>query len=352
MFTRSLCGLMLVVVVASTLFAQEIAGRLPTVESLPDRVQARIEVRTRAAGNAHNAGRFGMQYFMFITKRWPNAASTPITVAFLGGDRQLRQRIQDTVTEWSQAGTLRFDFIDPASHTFREWSRSDTSFKANIRVAFDGSEEAGYWSMIGVDSSDPTIIKPGEASLMLQGFTTLLPQDWQATVRHEFGHALGLLHEHQIPVGGCDQDFRWEDDTGYVPTQDSYGQYITDAQGRRPGIYTLLAGAPNFWQKDKVNSNMRQLATDSHNKDFGAFDAKSIMKYYFDPSFFRDGTAAHCYSDENLTISDEDKQGIAKWYPPFGSQELSNLLKLQQDTMRQLAPVHNMQQVQTLQSIK
>lgn len=153
--------------------------------------------------------------------------------------------------------------------------RTDNAFAANIRLAFDGIDGPGYWSLIGTDSFDSTIIAPNEASLELQGFDSGLPSDWQGTVRHEFGHALGLMHEHEMPVGGCDQDFKWEDDPGYKPTQDSYGQYINDLRGRKPGIYTMLAGAPNFWSKEKVDANMRQLASDSRNYDFGPFDKTS-----------------------------------------------------------------------------
>jgi hypothetical protein len=74
------------------------------------------------------------------------------------------------------------------------------------------------------------------------GFAVSLPQDWAATVLHEFGHALGLQHEHQHPVGGCDLDFRWEDDPGYTPTFDGFGQFITDSNGKPPSVYTVLGG--------------------------------------------------------------------------------------------------------------
>lgn len=43
---------------------------------------------------------------------------------------------------------------------------------------------------------------PGQASMNLAGFDIALPADWQAVVRHEFGHALGFEHEHQSPAGG------------------------------------------------------------------------------------------------------------------------------------------------------
>ena len=327
------------------------AGRPTTIEGLPDKVRARLEVKTRAASNA-SKGQIGLQYFMFITKRWPNASDHPITVAFLGGDDKLRQQIASTVTEWSSYGNLRFDFTDPATGRFREWTRSDQVFSADVRVAFDGIDGGGYWSLIGVDSSDPTLIGPGEASLELQGFASALPADWQGTVRHEFGHALGLMHEHEVPVGGCDQDFKWEDDPGYIPTQDSYGQYINDIQGHSPGIYTLLAGAPNYWPKQKVDDNMRQLAADSTNYDYSSFDNKSIMKYYFDPKFFRNGTQAHCYSDENVAISDQDKVGIAKWYPAAQSAALKGLIQKQADLSNALRITNKMQSVQSIQSIK
>jgi hypothetical protein len=317
------------------------------VEAIPDQVQARLEVRARAAANAeHKGGAFGVQYFMFYGKRWPEASSKPITVAFNGGTEELDSKIAHVASEWSNYGNVKFDFTDPATGHYRQWSRTDTAFKADIRIAFDGVDGPGYWSLVGTDSSDATLIAPNQASLELQGFASQLPPDWAGTVRHEFGHALGLMHEHQMPVGGCDQDFKWEDDPGYTPTQDINGQYVNDTKGRHPGIYTLLAGYPNYWPADKVKSNMRQLTIDYHNYDYGAFDPMSIMKYYFDPSYFVSGTAAHCYSDKNNEISPVDQSGIHKWYPSADSNDLQQIFKEQSSFMQSLKTLENLRNIE------
>jgi hypothetical protein len=67
-----------------------------------------------------------------------------------------------------------------------------------------------------------------------EGFDKGTPSDWEGTVRHEFGHALGLEHEHQHPEGGCDAEWRWNDDAGYIPTRDKDGGFTRDKQGRYP----------------------------------------------------------------------------------------------------------------------
>ena len=46
----------------------------------------------------------------------------------------------------------------------------------------------------------------------LGGFTEELPDDWEATVLHEFGHAIGFLHEHQSLNSTCEEEFRWDNE--------------------------------------------------------------------------------------------------------------------------------------------
>jgi hypothetical protein len=215
------------------------------------------------------------------------------------------------VTEWTQYANLKFDFgVDPATGNYRSWSKSDTNFTADIRVSFD---QSGYYSLVGNDSINRTITRPGEESLNLEGFDQLRPDDWKSVALHEFGHAIGFEHEHQSPVAPC--DFRVNDDPGYVSTADQFGQYIPDSQNRRPGLYTFLGGPPNNWPAAVVDFNLKQLP-ESHAYEVGPFDRESIMKYFFPDWMFISRANSGCYTGaENLVISDGDKQGAAKVYP-------------------------------------
>lgn len=291
------------------------AGSIGPLESFPPEIQAAIERRDRVVRRLSRQETITPYYVLSISQRWvPSGQQTTavITVAFKGGNQDLRKAIATVASEWMQYANVSFDFMDPVTHSFREWTEADTSYKADIRISFD---KKGYWSVVGKDSIDPSIVKPNEASMNFFGFTNGIPDDLSTTVQHEFGHVLGLTHEHQAPIGGCDQDWRWDDDPGYQPTMDGNGAYIRDRFGRYPGIYSVLGSYPNFWPKNQVDTNMRQLNNDSHAFDQSPFDLNSIMKYYFPASMFKDGLRSHCYSGRNLKISAQDRTGVAKWYP-------------------------------------
>ncbi len=208
-------------------FAVTVRGqqKSPVTEGYPPDVIAALEIRDRARRNApREVAGFAVQYVFTVANKWTGSSGHPprITVAFNGGDDSLRQEIAAAASEWTKYGHFEFDFKDPSNGVFREWSPSDTDYKADIRVSFN---QAGYWSLVGTDSIDKIARKPGQASMNFGQFTSQLPDDWKTVVMHEFGHALGLQHEHQAPVGGCDADWKWEDDPGYVLTTDAYGWY-------------------------------------------------------------------------------------------------------------------------------
>jgi hypothetical protein len=300
--------------VVTTASAQTPAPARAILEAFPDSVQASIENHQKQLAIAAQSVTSVPSYLLVPTlNRWQPGSA--VRVAFSGGDSELRSRIEDAANEWTKPGiaNIKFQFRD-ATGKFLEWSATDPDFRAEIRVAFGSGNGGGYWSHVGRDSinRDMTGGRPGEASLNLDSFDQGLPPDWRAVVIHEFGHALGFQHEHQNPVGGC--DFRFEDDAGYVQTKDAQGWFITDPNGHRPGLYTLLGGYKNYWPRAKVDFNLKALQVSSAYL-VGQFDKLSIMKYFFGAFMFAGGENSPCYTNsENLVLSAQDKEGARKAY--------------------------------------
>ena len=136
-----------------------------------------------------------------------------------------QQRIMDWANMWSQHANIRFE-------------KSCKIFCSDIRIGFDAND--GAWSYIGTDCI-------GKLKTMNLGFID------QGTVLHEFGHALGLIHEHQSPASG---GFNWDEE-----------EVIKD-----------LSGPPNYWDLQTIEHNM----FGRYNEDqllMTEYDSKSIMHY-------------------------------------------------------------------------
>ncbi|MFF0560121.1 hypothetical protein ACH4ZU_15215 [Streptomyces sp. NPDC020472] len=283
------------------------------LESLPDEVIAEIEVRDRWR-RATAAG--GLEFLITDIGKWPLGKT--VRVAFLDGNDQLHADIAGATKQITDSCNLTLDFGQTAAGSFRRWTTSDTVLAAEIRVSFD---QQGFFSLVGTDSTDSAIGagggpvggNPNQRSLNLGRFVTNRPVQWEGTVRHEFLHALGFHHSHQNMRGTCEGEFRWEDEVGYVPTQDPSGVFVADAQGRQPGIYTFLAGEPNRWPRAKVDHNLRTV--DDPDVVAGPFDTKSVMLYRF-PAFFYKSTPSSCAPTGNgQNLSDGDKRGLDLLYP-------------------------------------
>ncbi|MDZ4781507.1 MAG: hypothetical protein SGJ19_14755 [Planctomycetia bacterium] len=287
------------------------------IDDLPDHITASMEARERLLAGLPQGDTPGFEFFVSDLQKWLTGST--VTVAFLGGDDALHRDIAEATKQITDAGNITLDFgLNPATGKYRTWSSSDAVHKADIRVSFD---QGGNFSLVGRDSNNPSIGNPLQAiggrahqrSLNLGGYDQFRPASWKRTTRHEFLHALAFNHEHQSPIGGCDAQFRWENDPGYVPTKDGNQQYVNDSMGRRPGIYTFLSGAPNFWPKAKVDHNLRQEPAGSGSA--GTFDRASIMLYRFPKLFYvSDPNPCAPISDsEDLSLG--DIAGLKELYP-------------------------------------
>jgi len=244
-----------------------------------------------------------------------------LTVAFKGGDYELHKDIARWAKTWEKYANLKFDFgHDKDKQQFRRWSRRNKQKKADIRISFESTKEnSGYWSAIGNDIDWEANGEPFyPANIPTMNFEDLRSRKkskQRAFVLHEFGHAMGFLHEHQSPSGKCNKEFRWEDEEGYTPTFNKTDGYVRDKDGLSPGIFRVMEGKPYLWTRQQIKDNMLMQKRD-YAFPRAKFDSKSIMKYYYEPWMYIKGKKSSCYSDqENTQLSELDKKSAAIAYP-------------------------------------
>lgn len=182
-----------------------------------------------------------------------------IDICFLEGTKSQKEFVKTHASEWLKYANLKFN-----------WDVSKP--KSDIRITF--RENLGSWSYVGTDS---TFI-PTDKATMNFGWLD------KSTVLHEFGHMLGLLHEHQNPDGGI----VWNEDR----------------------VLRDLSGPPNNWTPEMIRHNVLNHASkDSSNGT--KFDPSSVMLYYFPGEWVQSGRG----TKNNTEISEVDKKYISELYP-------------------------------------
>ena len=145
---------------------------------------------------------------------------------------------------------------------------------ANVRINFD--PDGGAWSMVGTDCLNEKDLS--KATMNLGWFDV-------GTVLHEFGHVLGMIHEHQNPKG---KTIPWN-----VSAVD---KWANETQG---------------WDKKTTYVNIIQKYKSS-SINGSDFDPKSIMLYFFPSSLTINNC---CGTKQNFRLSITDAEWIDKIYP-------------------------------------
>ena len=189
--------------------------------------------------------------FLF-RKMWVNGSK--LRVRFMGGTTAQQTIAKEQALWWLPHANLTFEFNNAPD--------------AEIRIAFDSSD--GAWSYIGTDCQSIPRNQPTMNLGFLDG----------GTAAHEFGHTIGLAHEHQNPSGGIE----WNEEV----------------------VLRDLSGPPNNWTPDQIRHNVLEKYAVDQIKGTG-FDPASIMLYFFPDTWVKSGHG----TTENNVLSALDKAFIA-----------------------------------------
>jgi len=211
-----------------------------------------------------------------IGKTWMNGST--LRVRFMGGTPTEQIVAKQQADWWAQVANLKFEF--------------NNALNAEIRITFDRND--GAWSYVGTDCRSIPLDQPTMNLGFLDG----------GTAAHEFGHAIGLAHEHQNPAVGI----QWNEAV----------------------VIREAAKSPNFWDETTTRHNiLRKYSADQINGT--KFDPDSIMLYFFPASWTLNGIGTKA----NDVLSSMDKAFVAgaKMYPKAGG-TTSNAVELQVNAKR------------------
>ena len=206
---------------------------------------------------------------LITLKTWPTGST--LKCRFLDGSPIQQSKLMLKAKLWEQYANIHIDFIKTKDE--------------QVRISF--MADSGSWSAVGKDALNTTYF-PKDKPTMNFGWLedNTDDQEYERVVLHEFGHALGCIHEHQSPT----EHLQWN----------------------KQAVYAQFSGPPNNWSKAEIDSNILNKYSPQGINDT-IFDRHSIMLYQFPAALFLNNLG----TPNNYQLSAKDKAFIAKTYPKF-----------------------------------
>lgn len=202
-----------------------------------------------------------------------------VQVGFVGNSsKKLRDLVLSYGKVWEEYANIRFVAAEGPAH---------------IRISLGDESNHTYigTTALRIPAEEPT--------MWIDTFYTKDPKQFRATVIHEFGHVLGLLHEHQHPLA----NIKWDKEKIYTSIPRSCW-----GDGREQ--YDSLM---NYWYEFLSQAN-------SFYTNGTPYDSKSIMHYAIPAYLTRDGSS----TSWNYELSQGDKEIVRRFYPTEGSRSDSD----------------------------
>ncbi|KAF9001188.1 hypothetical protein BDQ17DRAFT_1244816, partial [Cyathus striatus] len=163
-----------------------------------------------------------------------------ISFAFLDrfpGTITQQEKVKAIIKEWEKYGSIRFRHVQGRN--------------AEIRITFDPN--LGSWSCVGTECS---LVPPGLPTMNLAHVSTdsSITCSDQGIILHEFGHALGFIHEYRSHVEGGSTILR---DEAII------ARYIASQTG---------------WNEETVRAQILDVYNNGNVTNFFQVDPNSIMK--------------------------------------------------------------------------
>jgi Astacin (Peptidase family M12A) len=205
---------------------------------------------------------------VILSKKW--SPGFTVRCLFLDGSPKMRKKVEAQAHHWEKYANIKLKFVESGT--------------AEIRISFKA--DPGSWSAVGRDALN-TQYFPKHQPTMNFGWLNDGTDDteYSRVVRHEFGHALGCIHEHQQP---------------------KFTRIWNVAK-----VMQYFSGPPNNWSPADIRSNVLDKYSP---KGISAtdYDPKSIMLYEFDAILFSDGLGP---TNTNTKESAKDIGKIEEMYP-------------------------------------